>query len=60
MTSNPDEAGDNRDRLDEVTGFGESRLLCGECGSRLMYPASCTEHGAGHWYVELQRPRATE
>jgi hypothetical protein len=44
MMSNPNEAG------------GKSLLVCGECGSRLMYPASCTEHGESHWNVELQCP----
>lgn len=56
MMSDPNETSDHSNRLDEFTGFSESLLVCGECGSRLMYPASRTEHGASHWCVELQCP----
>jgi hypothetical protein len=44
MMSNPNEAS------------GNSLLVRGECGSRLMYPASCTEHGKSHWNVERRCP----
>jgi hypothetical protein len=56
MMSNHNEASDHSNRFDERTRFGESLLVCGECGSKLMYPASCTEHGESHWYIELQCP----
>jgi hypothetical protein len=29
-------------------------LLCGGCGSRLVYPADCEEHGRDYWYIELK------
>ena len=32
----------------------EDLLVCGTCGSRLMYPADCEEHGRDHWYIELK------
>jgi hypothetical protein len=28
--------------------------VCGGCGSRLMYPADCEEHGRDHWYIVLK------
>jgi len=54
--SDPNETHENSNRLDDVTGFGESLLVCRECGSRLMYPATCSAHGASHWCVELHCP----
>jgi hypothetical protein len=29
-------------------------LVCGGCGSRLVHPADCEEHGRDHWYIELK------
>jgi hypothetical protein len=43
MMSNRNEASDHSKRFDELTGFGESLLVCRQCGSRLTYPASCRE-----------------
>jgi hypothetical protein len=34
----------------------EDLLVCGTCGSRLMYAAECEEHGRDHWYIELKCP----
>lgn len=34
----------------------EGLLVCGGCGSRLVYPAGCEEHGRDHWYIELKCP----
>jgi hypothetical protein len=35
-------------------GFHDGLLVCGDCGSRLVYPADCEEHGRDHWYIELK------
>jgi len=34
----------------------ESLLVCGGCGSRLVHPADCEEHGRDRWHVELRCP----
>lgn len=49
-SSNPPIADPGPGKLDERL------LVCGGCGSRLMYPADCEEDGRDHWYIELRCP----
>lgn len=54
--SSPSGPGEESNRSPAGTGFGVRLLVCRDCGSTLMYPASCTEHGRSRWYVELRCP----
>ena len=34
--------------------LNERLLVCGGCGSGLMYPADCEEHGRDRWQIEVR------
>jgi hypothetical protein len=59
MMSNPNQASDDSKRFDELTGFGESLLVCRQCGLRLTYPASCRELGRVEAALEAAVARLT-
>lgn len=53
---------DKRDNGSEHAPVADARraelydglLVCGGCGSTLVHPEDCEEHGRDHWYIELK------